>query len=645
MTKTKSDPANRRGRFRIQAMIRAIVDRLRSLTRIFAVPNAIGGGVAPAPPVPIREIFSRFWPDAKPYRKLIAIAIVLSIASPGVQAAIIWLFKLVVDNVLVPRQLGPLLPLAAAYVGLTMVRGAISFEREYISNLASERFVLDLRTRLFEHIQRLSMDFFEARKLGDIISRLTSDVGAIEDFMVSGVSSAIGYLARILIFVSALLLLDFRLALVSLVAMPLFWLVSRQFSRRIQVASRESRRTSGTMSAVATESLVNAPLVQAYNQQANEVARFRLQGVQSFRARMAAGAIRALFAPIVDLVDILAVLLVLAVGTYELSQNRLSLGGLLIFMGYLSQLYGPIRGLSGLSNTVYQASAGAERIIEFLDQHPRVVESPKPVRLGRSTGLVRFDEVSFRYPTRETSSLSGVSFDLEPGQVLALVGHSGAGKSTVIKLLLRFYDPDSGRISLDGNNLRDLSLSSLRSNIAVILQETLVFDGSVSENIAYGSPGASTEDVVNAARAAAAHTFITELPHGYDTLLGEKGRRLSGGQLQRISIARAVLRDAPLLVMDEPTTGLDPDSRREVMEPMEGLMSKRTVIAVTHDLDTVRRADLILVLDAGQIVELGTHEELLRMGARYARLYTDEGWVDREHRVGVEAGESVERPI
>jgi ABC-type multidrug transport system fused ATPase/permease subunit len=602
------------------------------MTGIFAVPNATGGGVAPAPPVPIGQIFRRFWPDAKPYRKLIVMAVVLSIASPAVQAAIIWLFKLVVDEVLVPRRLQPLLPLAAAYVGLTMVRGAIAFEREYLSNLASEQFVLDLRTRLFEHIQRLSMDFFEARKLGDILSRLTSDVGAIEDFMVSGVSNAIGYFARILLFVSALLFLDPRLAVVSLVAMPLFWLVSRQFSRRIQVASRESRRTAGTMSAVAAESLSNAPLVQAYNQQANEVARFRRQGVQSFHARMAAGAIRALFAPIVDLVDILAVLLVLAVGTYELSQNRLSLGGLLVFMGYLSQLYGPVRGLSGLSNTVYQASAGAERIIEFLDQHPRVVESPQAIRLGHASGHVRFEDVSFRYPTRQTSSLSNVSFELNPGQTLALVGHSGAGKSTIIKLLLRFYDPDSGRVLLDGQNLGDLSLASLRSNIAVILQETLVFDGSISENIAYGSPGASALDVEKAARAAGAQNFITELPLGYNTLLGEKGRRLSGGQLQRISIARAILRDAPLLVMDEPTTGLDPDSRREVMEPIEGLMSNRTVIAVTHDIDTVRRADLILVLEAGRVVERGSHEELLETGAHYARLYKDEGWADMDTR-------------
>ena len=606
------------------------------MTRVFAVPNALAGGVAPAPPVPIRQIFSRFWPDAKPYRKLIVLAVVLSIASPAVQAAVIWLFKLVVDEVLVPRRLAPLLPLAAAYVGLTMVRGAISFEREYISNLASEQFVLDLRTRLFEHIQRLSMDFFEARKLGDILSRLTSDVGAIEDFMVSGVSNAIGYVARIVLFVSALLLIDARLAVVSLVALPLFWLVSRLFSRRIQVASRETRRTSGTMSAVAAESLVNAPLVQAFNQQANEVARFRRQGVQSFHARMAAGAIRALFAPIVELVDILAVLLVLAVGTYELTQNRLSLGGLLVFMGYLSQLYGPIRGLSGLSNTVYQASAGAERIIEFLDQHPRVVESAQPVRIARAGGLVRFEDVSFRYPTRQTSSLKNVSFELEPGQTLAVVGHSGAGKSTIIKLLLRFYDPDSGRVLLDGNNLRDLSLDSLRANIAVILQETLVFDGSVSENIAYGNSGASALDVIDAARAADAHTFITELPQGYNTLLGERGRRLSGGQLQRISIARAVLRDAPLLVMDEPTTGLDPDSRREVMEPLVGLMSKRTVIAVTHDLDTVRGADMILVLDGGEVVERGTHGELLAIGGRYTHLYSEEEWASREQRFAVE---------
>ena len=633
MAQSESGPAKRRGRFHVVAIVSAAVAGLRSLTGIFSVPAAIGGGVAPAPPVPIAQIFRRFWPDAKPYRKLMAIAVVLSIASPAVQAAVIWLFKLVVDNVLVPRQLAPLLPLAAAYVGLTMIRGAISFEREYISNLASEQFVLDLRTRLFGHIQRLSLDFFEARKLGDIISRLTSDVNAIDDFMVSGVSNTIGYLARIFLFVSALLLLDYRLALVSLVATPVFWFVSRQFSRRIQVASRESRRTSGMMSAVATESLVNAPLVQAYNQQANEVARFRREGVRSFHARMAAGAIRALFAPIVDLVDILAVLLVLAVGTYELSQNRLSLGGLLVFMGYLSQLYGPIRGLTGISNTVYQASAGAERIIEFLDQQPRVVESSQPLRLARANGLVRFENVSFRYPTRKASSLSGVSFELEPGQVLALVGHSGAGKSTVIKLLLRFYDPDNGRIMLDGHDLRDLSLDSLRANVAVILQESLVFDGSIGENIAYGSPRASAVDVVNAARAAAAHTFISELPMGYDTLLGEKGRRLSGGQLQRIAIARAVLRDAPLLVMDEPTTGLDPDSRREVMEPMHGLMSNRTVIAISHDLETVRRADVILVLEAGEVVERGIHEELLRKGGHYARLYAAEGWADKDQRL------------
>jgi ABC-type multidrug transport system fused ATPase/permease subunit len=248
---------------------------------------------------------------------------------------------------------------------------------------------------------------------------------------------------------------------------------------------------------------------------------------------------------------------------------------------------------------------------------------------------VRFEDVSFRYPTRQTSSLKNVSFELEPGQTLAVVGHSGAGKSTIIKLLLRFYDPDSGRALLDGNNLRDISLDSLRANIAVILQETLVFDGSVSENIAYGSSGASAVDVVNAARAADAHTFITELPQGYDTLLGERGRRLSGGQLQRISIARAVLRDAPLLVMDEPTTGLDPDSRREVMEPLVGLMSKRTVIAVTHDLDTVRGADMILVLDAGEVVERGTHGELLAMGGRYTHLYSEEEWATREHGLTV----------
>ncbi len=540
---------------------------------------------------------------------------------PLVDTAMIWMFKVVVDQVLVPQDFGPFVWIAAAYIGLTLLAGALGFADDYLANWIGERFLLDLRTRFFAHLQGLSLDFFDRRRLGDLISRLTGDIASIEAFVLSGVTDALSYLLRILLFSAALFYLQWDLALVSLLVAPLFWFAAKRFSRAIKVASREKRRRSGSISAVAEESLSNAALVQAYGQEETEVQRFHRENLGSYKAEMASTRLKALYTPLIDLIELSGALLVIGLGTWELSQGHLTLGGLLVFMTFLTQLYSPVRGLSRLVNRIHAASAAAERIIEMLDQQPSVVESSGAVDLGRAQGRLELDHVTFRYPDTERNAVSAVSLAVEPGEVLALVGPSGAGKSTLTKLLLRFYDPHFGRIALDGRDLRELTLGSVRDNVALLLQETLVFDGTIYENIAYGRWHATREQVEAAAIAADAHQFISELPDGYETEIGQKGRRLSGGQRQRIAIARAMIRDAPVLILDEPTTGVDAESGSRIMGPLRRLIGGRTTIVISHNLVTVRDADRIAVLESGRVVELGSHDELISREGTYARLY------------------------
>ncbi|MFI1533597.1 ABC transporter ATP-binding protein [Streptomyces anandii] len=590
------------------------------LRRLLSVGGESEAVVAAAPVLPPREVFRRFWPYTRGRRGWLFPLVLLSLVGPLVDAGELWLFKVVIDEVLVPRDLKPFLWIAPTYLGLILASGLLGFADDMTSASVSERFLLSLRADVFRHVQGLSLGFFERRRLGDVLSRVTGDVDAVETFLLSGVADGLYHVIRLGVFLGLLFYLRWDLTLLALVIVPLFWGAARHFSRLIKDASRERRRRSGSLSAVAEESLGNVALVQAYNRQSWEARRFERENLGKYRAAMASVRIRAVYRPLVELIEVCGGLAVMGLGTWKLAQGQLTLGGLLVFLALIGKLYSPVRDLSRLGTTFYAASASAERIAELLDQRPQVTEAARPRRIGRARGAVEFDGVSFGYPGASRPALSDVSFHVSPGETLALVGASGAGKSTVAKLQLRFYDPDLGAVRLDGTDLRELALADVRDNIAVVLQETLVLHDTVRENIAYGRPDATDAEIVAAARAADADEFIRLLPEGYDTTVGQRGRTLSGGQRQRLAIARAMVRDAPVLLLDEPTTGLDADSARRIMEPLRRLMAGRTTVVISHNMLTVRDATRIVVLDHGRVVESGTHHDLFRRDGTYARL-------------------------
>ena len=580
--------------------VEAIRDRLSRFLR----PGDHGSSIVEqAPAVAAAEIVRRFWPFARPYRRWIVLGLLLLVLVPAIDTIEIYLFKLVVDDVLVPKDLAALGPIAAAYLGLALLGAIASFGDEYVATWVGERFLLDLRAKVYAHIQSLSPDQLGRRRVGDLLARLTGDVAAIESLVLSVIGEGVSAVARILFFSAALFVLSWKLALAALVVAPLFYLLSRRFARLVRHAAREKRRRTGSLSAIAEESLNAAALVQSLNRQDAEVDRFRRENAAIMDAEMAATRISGLFGPLVGLIELLGGMLVIAFGVLALSSGALTLGGLLVFFTYLAQLYSPIRSLGGLSNDVFAAAAGAERVLELLDETPSVRDAPKarPLRVPVQ-GQLELKDVGYAHPQADAPALHGVSLTVAPGEIVALVGTSGAGKSTLARLLVRFADPQSGVITLDGQDLRDVTLTSLREHVGLLLQDTYLLDTTVREAIAQGRDGATDDEVVTAARIAGIHDVIAALPAGYESRIGSGGSRLSGGQRRRLAIARAFVRDTPVLVLDEPTTGLDEAARDRLLEPLQALAHGRTTILISHDPAVIGWADRVLELRAGTLV-------------------------------------------
>jgi ATP-binding cassette subfamily B protein/subfamily B ATP-binding cassette protein MsbA len=552
--------------------------------------------------VRISRLIARFWPYTRGLRGRLAVVCGLVLVAPALAAATLWLFKLLVDEVLLPHDFRVFPQIALAYAAITLLDGLVSFVDQILSTRVGEEIVLRVRSTLFKHLHDQSPSFFEQRELGDVLSRLTGDTAAIEELLLSGTAQLLTYLAQIVIYTAAMFLLDWHLAAIALIAAPAFLVVARVVSSRVRTLSLERRRLAGTMISVAEESLANAPLVRVFDRAESERERFDVEQRAALRVTMRTARLQALFGPVTDLLQVVGVLGVAAFAVGELAAGELTLGGLLVFVGYLTQLYGPIQGLGALAQSAYAAAAGAERVVELLDIDPDLDE---PARAGYGhrpgRGALELRDVRVQYPGAEAPALADLTLLIPAGQHVAIVGESGAGKSTLVKVLLRLRDPDSGSVRLDGRPLDMIPSEQLRQEITAVLQDPYVVDASVADNIRWGRPEASDTQVHAAARIADADSFISRLPGGFAARIGQRGRLLSGGQRQRLAITRAVLRDAPVLVLDEPTNGLDPTTARRVLARLAAERRGRTTVVITHDRAALGFADRVITLERGAV--------------------------------------------
>ena len=566
--------------------------------------------VATAAPMTIRQVVRRFWPDVRPLRWWLLLLVVLLAGAPVIAVLEVLLFQKLVDDVLVPATLEPLVWIAVLYVGLNLLSAVISGVDDYLSTWISQKFLVRLRTQVFGHVLAHPSHVHDRNRLGDTMSRLTSDTAAVESFMIGQSATGTGAVLRLLIYAGALFWLQWQLALAAMVAAPLLWWVATHFSRFVKDVSRERRRRAGSLSAITEERLSNAALVQTYNREQDAVADYHQQNLAIAAAELVGARIRAVFLPLADLAELVGTLAVIALGTWALATDRLTLGGLMAFLALLVQCYSPLRTLGNLLPALYSATAGVERMVELLDE-----ELPKDARGARDLtnvrGAVELSGVRVRYPGAARDALHGASFRIEPGELVALVGPSGAGKSTVARLLTRHIETSDGVVRLDGQALPDLTIRSVREAVTLVPQETALLDASIAENIGFGRPGAGRDEVEEAARRADADGFVRMLPQGYDTRVGQRGRSLSGGQRQRIAVARALLRDAPVLFLDEPTTGLDADTSRRLLDAVARHRAGRTVIVATHDPVALEYVDRVIRLE-----DVGVDTQPVRVGAR-----------------------------
>jgi ABC-type multidrug transport system fused ATPase/permease subunit len=557
-----------------------------------------------------------------PYKGRTALALGSLLAATATGLLPPYLAKLAIDDGIRKEDLHALTLIVIAFLIAGVANWATSYAQTYFTGWTGERILADLRTKLFRHLQRLSLGFYERNRAGVIISRLTNDVEALDQLVTDGVTTLVQATLTLLGTVIVLFILDWRLALATLTIIPPLTLATIWFRTRSARAYRAVRERLGLVTATLAEDIAGIRVVQGFTREKASLRRFHEINRHYRAANQETVVLNGLYFPFVDLLATVSTVVVLGYGGHLYFQGSVSLGTLFAFMLYISNFFDPIQQLSQLYNTFLSATAALDKIMDVMDEPPEVVDRPDARELPQVEGRVHFDEVRFGYG-RGPEVLHGLTLDVPPGTTVALVGHTGAGKSTIAKLLARFYDPLGGRITIDGIDLRGVTQRSLRKQLGVVPQEGFLFAGTVTENIAFGKPNATPEEVVQAAQTVGAHDFILRLEDGYETQLQERGSRLSLGQRQLIALARALLADPRILILDEATSSVDIGTERKIERALRLLLAGRTAFIIAHRLSTIRDADLIVVLQNGQIVEQGTHDELLRREGLYTSLYGD----------------------